>query len=936
MRCEIVVRCPLSREGFMHRARLLAPVLLFVAGCGDGGSQTSTSPPAPPTNRAPTASTTIADQSVEEGAQVTVDISGAFSDPDGDALRYGAASDASSVATASVSGSDLKVIGEAPGSATITVTATDPGGLSANQTFEVTVNSANRAPTVSGAIPDQVLVENTEAPVDISGAFSDPDGDALRYGAASDASSVATASVSGSDLKVIGEAPGSATITVTATDPGGLSANQTFEVTVNSANRAPTVSGAIPDQVLVENTEAPVDISGAFSDPDGDALRYGAASDASSVATASVSGSDLKVIGEAPGSATITVTATDPGGLSANQTFEVTVNSANRAPTVSGAIPDQVLVENTEAPVDISGAFSDPDGDALRYGAASDASSVATASVSGSDLKVIGEAPGSATITVTATDPGGLSANQTFEVTVNSANRAPTVSGAIPDQVLVENTEAPVDISGAFSDPDGDALRYGAASDASSVATASVSGSDLKVIGEAPGSATITVTATDPGGLSANQTFEVTVNSANRAPTVSGAIPDQVLVENTEAPVDISGAFSDPDGDALRYGAASDASSVATASVSGSDLKVIGEAPGSATITVTATDPGGLSANQTFEVTVEAGSGGADLDALFAPPTADEITQVKEEWDTRTPEVSGVRLELDSEVGLGSVRVRILSHTVGGLRHYGAVVTPVGAEPGSLPVILYAHGGDGGVEIEDTFLLNQILQLQGLSAALVIPSYRSEPLRLGDQVFLSEGPPSPWDWDVDDTISLLSVALEQAPELDEERVAIVGFSRGGGVGLLTAARDPRIDAVVEFFGLTDLFDEYAREIFEEALDGELRDLPGLDYLNEILVLPWKLGVLSDAEARLELVRRSGVYFVDRLPPVQLHHGTEDTVVAVSQAYRLIEAMDAAGKTDQDFEKYIYAGAGHDITALIGAGAHTRAIEFLRPFLFELP
>ena len=77
-----------------------------------------------------------------------------------------------------------------------------------------------------------------------------------------------------------------------------------------------------------------------------------------------------------------------------------------------------------------------------------------------------------------------------------------------------------------------------------------------------------------------------------------------------------------------------------------------------------------------------------------------------------------------------------------------------------------------------------------------------------------------------------------------------------------------------------------------------------------------------------------MYFVDRLPPVQLHHGTEDMVVAVSQAYRLIDAMDAAGKTD--FEEYIYAGAGHDITALIREGAHTRAIDFLRPFLFELP
>ena len=340
----------LSREGFMHRAILLAPVLLFVAGCGDGGSQTPTSPLAPPTNRAPTVSGAIPDQVLVENTEATVDISGAFSDPDEDALRYVATSDASSVATASVSGSDLKVIGEAPGSATITVTATDPGGLSANQTFEVTVNSANRAPTVSGAIPDQVLVENTEATVDISGAFSDPDEDALRYVATSDASSVATASVSGSDLKVIGEAPGSATITVTATDPGGLSANQTFEVTVNSANRAPTVSGAIPDQVLVENTEATVDISGAFSDPDEDALRYVATSDASSVATASVSGSDLKVIGEAPGRRAIPAASVrallkviDPGGLS----------------------------ENTEA-------------------------TVAFPSVSGSDLKVIGEAPGSA------------------------------------------------------------------------------------------------------------------------------------------------------------------------------------------------------------------------------------------------------------------------------------------------------------------------------------------------------------------------------------------------------------------------------------------------------------------------------------------------------------------------------------------------------------
>ena len=281
--------------------------------------------------------------------------------------------------------------------------------------------------------------------------------------------------------------------------------------------------------------------------------------------------------------------------------------------------------------MDVSGAFSDPDGDALSYEADSDASDVATVSVSGSDVTVTGAAPGSATVRVTATDPGGQRATQTFEVTVISANRAPTVSAAVPDQSVVEGTEVAVDVSGAFSDPDGDAWSYEADSDASDVATASVSGSDVTVTGVAPGSATITVTATDPGGLSATGTFEVTVISANRAPAVSAAIPDQSVVEGTEVAVDVSGAFSDPDGDALSYEADSDALDVATVSVSGSDVTVTGAAPGSATVRVTATDPGGLSATQTFEVTVEAPRGGADLDVLFAPPTAMEIAQVEAE-----------------------------------------------------------------------------------------------------------------------------------------------------------------------------------------------------------------------------------------------------------------------------------------------------------------
>ena len=309
----------------MKRLNLLVVVLLlqFVVACGDGGTQTPTSPPAPPTNRAPTVSAAIPSQGVEEGTEVTVDVSGAFSDPDGEALSYRATSDASSVAGVSVSGSNVTVTGEAPGAATITVTATDPGGLSATQTFEVTVNRANQAPTVSGSIPAQTVAVGETAAVDVSAYFSDPDGDALSYAASSSNPSVAVVSTSGATVMITAVAKGSVTVTVTATDPGGLTATQTLEATV--PNRAPEARGSLPDQTVQAGQTATLDVSPYFTDADGDALSYAAETSSSSVSTASVSGAVVTIQGVAVGETTLTVTARDPDGGGATQQVSVTV-----------------------------------------------------------------------------------------------------------------------------------------------------------------------------------------------------------------------------------------------------------------------------------------------------------------------------------------------------------------------------------------------------------------------------------------------------------------------------------------------------------------------------------------------------------------------------------------------------------------------------------
>lgn len=75
-----------------------------------------------------------------DGAAVTVEVSGAFRDPDGDRLTYEATSSSPVVATVAVAGSVVTVTPVSEGMTSVMVTATDTGGLSATQPFAVTVS----------------------------------------------------------------------------------------------------------------------------------------------------------------------------------------------------------------------------------------------------------------------------------------------------------------------------------------------------------------------------------------------------------------------------------------------------------------------------------------------------------------------------------------------------------------------------------------------------------------------------------------------------------------------------------------------------------------------------------------------------------------------------------------------------------------------------
>ncbi len=659
-------------------------------------------------NRAPVAVGTISPVTATlGGGAIDVDVSSKFSDPDLHTLSYTTVSSDTTKATASVSGSTVKITAVAVGTVTVTVTANDGNGGTGTQTIGVTV--PNRAPTAVGTISPVTLTAGGSATdVDVSSKFGDPDNHTLTYTAVSSDTSKATVSVSGAVVKITPRASGTATVTVTANDNNGGSVKQTISVRVS--NRAPIKVGTIsPVTLTAAGSSTNVDVSGKFLDPDSDTLSYTAVSSDTTKATVSVSSSTVTITPVAAGSATVTVTASD-GSLTATQTISVTVEQSNRAPTAVGTIsPVTLTTAGSSANVNVSSKFSDPNGDTLSYTAVSSDTTKATVSVSSAVVTITPKAVGTSTVTVTASD-GSLTATQTIAVTVRQSNRAPTAVGTIsPVTLTAGGISTNRNVSSKFSDPDNDTLGYTAVSSNTTKATVSVSGAVVTITPKTAGTATVTVTASD-GSLTATQTISVTVNPPpNGAPTTVGTIlPITLTAGGSATNVGVSTYFSDPDGDTLTYTAVSSDTTKATVSVSSSTVTITPKAVGSATVTVTARDNGSLTATQTIAVTVSttpnrapervgtidpviltAGASPANVNvsSKFRDPDNDTLsyTAVSSDTTKATVSVSSSTVAITPKA-VGSATVTVTARDTNGLTATQIIAVLVTAAPNRAPV----------------------------------------------------------------------------------------------------------------------------------------------------------------------------------------------------------------------------------------------------------
>ncbi len=225
------------------------------------------------------------------------------------------------------------------------------------------------------------------------------------------------------------------------------------------------------------------------------------------------------------GTTVVAYEAVDPSGNTAVDTVVVVVTAApNAAPTVE-AIAD-VVVGDTLTSVDAAVVATDggdcPAQTVTIAAVASGAGVVDTVVEAGGTLTVtlVSGAVGTDTVTVTVGD-GVATVTETFTVTVNAVNDAPVVTAPVADVTIYVGGDAlNVDISGVFTDPDGDVVTV-----TPSALPAWMDGTVAGVITGTPAAAdagvtTITLTGADPLGLEAEDVFTVTVLDTSTATAV--------------------------------------------------------------------------------------------------------------------------------------------------------------------------------------------------------------------------------------------------------------------------------------------------------------------------------------------------------------------------------------------------------------------------------
>ena len=401
----------------------------------------------------------------------------------------------------------------------------------AREDDELVLAQVNDAPT-DILLSNDTVFENEEGAVVLTLSAVDPDAnDTVSFSIAEDPSGyfeiVGDALRLKEGVALDYEAQNAFQVTIVAADEEGATYQETVTIKVADANDAPEAL-TLSNVNVAENDAGAVIGNLSVTDQDvGDSHDYAVSDDRFEVVDGQLKLKDgVSLDHEAGESVSVTVTATDAGGLETEAMFEIAVGDVNEAPTEIALSGDSVD-ENDAGAVVATLTSSDPDvGDTAAYSIADDPSGLFE--VVGDQLKLKDgvsldhEGRDSYELTVVATDDAGLSTEHAVTITVADLNEGPT-DIALSNNTVAENDAGAVVATLTSSDPDaGDSATYAIADDPSGLFE--VVGDQLKLKDgvsldhEGQDSYDLTLKVTDGEGASHRETVTINVADVNEAP----------------------------------------------------------------------------------------------------------------------------------------------------------------------------------------------------------------------------------------------------------------------------------------------------------------------------------------------------------------------------------------------------------------------------------
>ena len=484
---------------------------------------------------------------------------------------------------------------------TETFTFTDAtAGSDATEKVEITVVGANDAPIVETPIePQRVTVDLPATAIDLSDLFSDVD-----------ATDTLTLTVTGlpsglsydPETKMITGTPdavGTSTVTVVADDDNGGTVTSTFVIVVSAQAVSGGDAGAVTEDGTLIATGT-LEVIGAGDTPptimlDGDGVgTYGTMTFDGTAWTYTLDNDSADVQALGVGDTleeTFTFTAADSQSL----TVTITINGANDAPTLVDAGAATLNAAIGEAVTDITqayllGLFNDIEGDALTLTVTGLSSGLSYAPETG--ITGTPTASGIITVTVEADDGNGGMVEKTLEITVGQVVNED--AGPVTGMIGLADPTPPNNLQGMYG-----ALTFDPATD---IWTYTL---DDRAQALTEGQReTETFTFTDAtAGSDATEDVVITVVGANDAPEVDTPIERQsVRLDQPVTAIDLSGLFSDVDGDTLTLTVTGLPSGLSYARDTG--ITGTPDEEGEFTVTVVANDGNGETVESTFVVAV--------------------------------------------------------------------------------------------------------------------------------------------------------------------------------------------------------------------------------------------------------------------------------------------------------------------------------------------